>query len=402
MRTGALAFIAALAMGVSGCASPSNVPAQSTGRAHSPIPSQAPPASAPASPSPQESQDLTASSVRPESVTFISPDVGFVLGLSLCSSAPCLRLLLTRNAGTTWSSVFGAPIAMGRESASWHVRFADATNGWVYGPLLFATHDGARSWDEIALRGLGSTLGRVGALEVADGRVDAEVAEGRDADTGGPVVLFSSPLQADKWGAVSNVETGAEGYPGDISAADGSVWVTLHPATSNTQGLVTQSTMFRSADGVTWQSQPVPCPAGSVASVATVTAKRVLVVCAGGVAAGSQQKIAYLSADDGATYRRVTDPPVGGDFSSVAASPTAFAVAASSGSSEIYISRDSGLTWTTALALTDGGLGLSDLGFTTSLQGVVIDGDVGDSQSLELFMTFDGGRTWTTVDTAVH
>jgi hypothetical protein len=238
----------------------------------------------------------------------------------------------------------------------------------------------------------------VAALETAGGRVYAEIAEGTDPDTYGPVVLLQSPTNVDSWQQVSGVTTGATGYPGEISLAEGVFWVMLHPAIVALQGETALSTLYRSWDGVTWRRESLPCPSATVASVAAATSARVYVICAGGVALGSQFKTAYRSENGGASYVRLADPPFAGDFEGVAASPTSVSVAAASGATFISASFDGGRTWTGTLGFGDGGLGLSDLGFTTATQGVVIHGSIADPQSLQLLMTRDGGHVWVGVD----
>src|SRR6266571_1422982 len=44
---------------------------------------------------------------RPESVTFVSADVGLVIGLSTCGNVQCLRLAKTPDGGHTWTWVTG-------------------------------------------------------------------------------------------------------------------------------------------------------------------------------------------------------------------------------------------------------------------------------------------------------
>jgi len=229
---------------------------------------------------------------RPESVTFVSPDVGMVIGLSTCGDAKCLRLARTVDAGHTWTWMTAVGPSTLSLDDGWKLRFADAQNGWISGPLLFATHDGGRTWTQIALPGLGSRTASVGALEVADGRVFAEVAEGTDQDTYGPVVLFSTEVSKDSWAAVQNVATGSAGYPGEISVAQGTIWAMLHPGVvSQDHGVEVHSLLYHSTDGVTWHDSLLPCPLETVASVAAATSARVFIVCSGGVAAGSQTGI---------------------------------------------------------------------------------------------------------------
>ena len=176
------------------------------------------------------------------------------------------------------------------------------------------------------------------------------------------MVLFESPTSIDSWRAVSGVTTGPSGYAGGISVAQGVFWAMLHPAIVTAQGNQVLSTLYRSLDGVTWRSEPQPCPSATFASVAAATSGRVFIVCAGGGAAGSQEKSAYTSHNGGASYVRMADPPLAGDFEAIAASPTDVSVAAASGATMIYASFDGARTWTTTLGVGDGGLGLSASG----------------------------------------
>jgi hypothetical protein len=335
---------------------------------------------------------------RPESVTFVSPEVGLIIGLSTCGGAQCVRLAKTIDGGNKWTWVTAQPLPGISPADQWRVRFADAQNGWISGRLLFATHNAGRTWTGIALPGLGSRTGFVGALEVADGRVFAEVAEGTDQDSYGPVVLVSSEVSKDSWAAVGNVKTGSAGYPGDISVAQGAIWVMIHPGlVSQDHGVEVHSLLYHSSDGLTWHGSLLPCPTSAVATVAAATSSRLFVVCSGGVAAGSQVKTAYLSVDGGATYRRVGDPPFAGDFLGAAASPLALSVSVGGGANSIYTSFNEGRDWTTSYLPLTGGLSLSDLGFTTTKQGVVIFGEPAYPESLQLLMTHDGGHSWATI-----
>jgi hypothetical protein len=334
--------------------------------------------------------------LHPESVTFISPDVGWVLGLSLCGSVSCIRLATTTDAGTVWKWVTGATLPAISPTSPWEIRFADSADGWISGSHLYSTHNGGLTWAQVSFPGV-SASASVGALESADGRVYAEVAEGTEPNTGGPVALFGSPTNVDSWHAIPGVTTGGAGFTGDISLAQGVFWVVLHPAIVSAQGDDELSTIYSSTNGVTWRSKTQPCPSETVASVAAATSTRVFVECGGGGAAGSEFKTVLVSENAGATYKQVSNPPFVGDFQSAAASPSNVSIACASGATEIYSSFNDGLTWTTTYGAGDGGLGLSDLGFTTAMQGVVIHGQVLYPRSLQLLMTRDSGHVWTPV-----
>jgi photosystem II stability/assembly factor-like uncharacterized protein len=400
LRVSGIVAVLALA----GCSTPST-PSATTHSTTGPLTSVPSPTLAPSptlepsassSPSPPRA-GLTTASVRPESVTFIAPGVGWVLGLSLCHGSPCLRLAKTVDAGRSWGWLSGGNLSGLSTVIPWHLRFADSQDGWISGPALYATHNAGRTWTRIVFPGFEGSIGSVEALEAADGRVYAEIAEGFDLNTLGPVVLFVSPTNVDSWHPVSGVTTGPAGYSGDISLAQGVFWAMLHPAIVTAQGNQALSALYRSRDGVTWRREPQPCPSDTVAGVAAATSARVFVVCGGGVALGSQLKSAYRSDNGGASYERVADPPFSGDLEAVAASRTSVSVAVASGGTSLYASFDDGRTWTTTLGFGDGGLGLSELGFTTAMLGVVIHGQIASPESLQLLMTSDGGHEWNPV-----
>jgi photosystem II stability/assembly factor-like uncharacterized protein len=224
--------------------------------------------------------------------------------------------------------------------------------------------------------------------------VYADIAEVTSAGTYGRARLYAAAVGTDDWQPVSGVAA-SPGSPGEISLAEGSVWAMLHPVTDlGLSGTEVHSALYRTNDGFSWRSEALPCPGQTIAAVAAASRARVVIICTDGGAAGSQGKSAYESVDSGSTYTRVSDPPEGGGLEGVAASPAAVIVAAASGATDIYGSFDNGETWKTALLIGDGGLGLSDLGFTTPTQGVVIHGQLQYPQSLELLMTRDGGHTW--------
>ncbi|HVC75407.1 MAG TPA: hypothetical protein VND96_02705 [Candidatus Micrarchaeaceae archaeon] len=348
-----------------------------------------------ASPVPTPTPPSKAVALHPESVTFISPEVGLVIGLSPCGSAQCLRLAKTVDAGLHWTWVT-ANLSGISPAEAWRLRFADAENGWISGPLLFATHDGGRTWTRIALPHLGSPGGSVSALEAADGYVFAEVDEDNALHTvPSPFVLFSSSVSSNSWTAVANVAHGSAGSSHEISIAQGIIWV-----------LQGSSRLYKSSDGVSWHSAPMPCPASDSfgTSFGAATSSRVFIVCGGSGYAGGQGKTAYVSSNGGASYQQVADPPMQGQIEEAAGSPTAFAIAALSGASWIYTSFNDGHSWaTTTLTETFGPSAsdapLSDLGFTTATQGVVIvDGQLpAYPQYFQLLMTRDGGHTWKAV-----
>ena len=131
-----------------------------------------------------------ASSVQldPISISFPSPQLGFVLSLYDCAAKTCANLRSTNDAASSWI-VVPTPNQLNKNLnlASWGtygnsyetltVHFADAKNGWIYGTVpapttqftsnpnwvsrLWSTHDGGKTWQQIRLGPLSITGGVV-------------------------------------------------------------------------------------------------------------------------------------------------------------------------------------------------------------------------------------------------
>ena len=153
----------------------------------------------------------------PLSATFVGTFTGWVLGQNLpagqCDSAaapPCLVLARTDTRGASWRPV-GAPPAHGPDGATGvsQVRFLNRSDGWAFGPQLWATHDSGHSWTQIATGGM-----RVTALETRGTRVFAVWA--RCTGTGPRFAahctgftLYTSPAGRDQWQPVPGAAAGS-------------------------------------------------------------------------------------------------------------------------------------------------------------------------------------------------
>ena len=141
------------------------------------------------------------------SVTFVGTATGWVMGQSLpagqCDrpAAPaCIVLRRTDSGGAAWRTVH-APPAHGPSGPTGvsQIRFLTRSDGWAFGPQLWATHNAGRTWTQIATGGL-----RVTALEARGRRVFAVWARctGTGADFASLCTIFtvySSPAGSDAW-----------------------------------------------------------------------------------------------------------------------------------------------------------------------------------------------------------
>ncbi len=188
------------------------------------VPPTAPPTAAPGTILPADFQPL--------SVTFVSPTEGWVLGTTTCGSAKCAVIAHTLDAGRTWSRIHApaTTIAPGPGFVGTGVRavrFADPLDGWAYGPDLWATHDGGKTWIQVDLTRITGGTAVVWDLEAAAGT--AHMAYYAAAPLG--FGIASTPVAHDAWkstpvflpvgaGPVPNVQLVIQGTAGWLIQVD--------------------------------------------------------------------------------------------------------------------------------------------------------------------------------------
>jgi hypothetical protein len=122
--------------------------------------------------------DASVPQLDPVSLSFPSPQLGYVLSLYDCAAKTCAALRRTSNAASSWS-VVATPSQLNKalQLVSWKtygnayatitVHFADAQNGWIYGTVpapvtqntsnpnwvyrLWSTHNGGTTWRQVRL-----------------------------------------------------------------------------------------------------------------------------------------------------------------------------------------------------------------------------------------------------------
>jgi hypothetical protein len=293
------------------------------------------------------------------SVSFVSATEGFALGASAIAH--------TLDAGRTWTALPAPPTTNVSE-----LRFANAEDGWAWGPDLWVTHDGARTWHQLIVPG---GEGRVYDLEASAGTVHMAVFDGQafrvaTAPVGSDSFSLSlgSPSVPAGAGPVPTVQLVLQGRTGWMIEVDRTVIGGL-----------------RLVNG-TWQPWTPPCIGSNGPAVLSASSPTELVaVCDQGVwgpATPMGQRL-WVSHDGGATFTDVGAAP-GANVGGVAsASPTTVVVA--SPTDALHATFDGGGTWVAVLPIAASAV--ADLGFTTATQGVVVAGG-------ELEMTRDGGHTW--------
>lgn len=341
----------------------------------------------------------------PESVSFVSPSTGFALGVEPCRKGTCTTVVRTLDGGSSWVSLpvtpgtyvvpGGLTVPADGSAEISEVRFADAADGWLFGPALFATHDGGRTWRRL------EPGGAVVALETSGGYVDAVVSPcsiGSVCD--GRLRLEQAGVRG---GAFTTVVSGPLGRTNAAFAA-----ISLHApvgfvALGSALGSGT-TRLYRTGNlgnPRSWTSFADPCPSSrglSLTSLVAPDATTLYSLCTGKTAAGSSAKLVVVirngvSAAPGSA-------PLGGSGGALGATSSGtLVVASASGASFLYRSTDGGRSWNTAMAFSDGGEGFDDLAFVNVKVGVVIHfvRRTPTSQAGQLLMTRDAGANWESV-----
>jgi len=328
--------------------------------------------------------------------SFVSANDGYLLGITLkncwADATSKLRLRKTTDGGLRWTPLTAppapwggiAPDGTGRVPADGvtSVLFADARDGWAYGPGLWATHDGGASWQRIGTKGWA-----VQSMAATDGHVVATLLScdphASNCDRPSPVVR-TSPVGRDAWRPVS-------GAAGEVRTVRAGTGYAVSPGVGQ---YGTDVSMFTGpADGsARWVSRRLPCQPGAIALTA-VTASRLLLACAL-LGAHPATTSLYASSDAGVHWTRFA---VLGLFDGAGAiEQTADGTVLVAGIYDgVELSRDGGRTWTKP-ATVDGSLSVQGGGplaadLVTSQDGYVL-GDLGP-----LWITRDAGHTWTQV-----
>ena len=334
---------------------------------------------------------------QPTSVTFIGQNTGWVIGQAgtpgHCATQYCTSMARTGDAGKTWAGS-PAPVTGPADGATGvsQVRFLDRSDGWAYGPQLFATHDGGRTWSQVVTNGLRVTdLETVGdrafALFASCTGTGAAFAAGCTSYT-----LYSSPAASDDWTPVGSATSGLTGSAASL-VLTGTRGYLLAP-----DGMLYSGPVDGSAP---WpQVKAIPCPVGTPlangqptgALLAAASAGNLVLVCASSSVPGAQQaKHVFTSADGGLAWQNAVAAPDLGLATSVAAAPGGTKVLATTRGIDV---QPAGSTSWQAATLNGpapaGGFGFA--GMTTDAQGVALPANPAAGT---VWFTFDGGETWT-------
>jgi photosystem II stability/assembly factor-like uncharacterized protein len=323
-----------------------------------------------------------------DSASFVTAQTGFVLGTRHCSELPCAaRLTRTTDGGKTWTALpapavsLVPPVTATPASAVSTVRFENASDGWLFGPGLWATTDGGKQWRQVPLPGV------VVALAASDGVVfaSAEPANGGLNQTR----LYRSKVGSTTWARVAGVTPSAA-----LAVSGHSVWAGIAPAlATSTDG------------GRHWSTLPFHCPASHIdaSGLAAASTADVALACSnsGFPQPGQSQKDVFTSTDGGRTFTLAGHPAEAGETGLLAmppGQPTLITLTAISGASYLYQSVNGGAAWHRATYF-DGGLSFRDLAYVTASTGYLIHFSGGPviAYGKGLMKTVNAGASWQNV-----
>jgi photosystem II stability/assembly factor-like uncharacterized protein len=371
------------------------------------VPSESPSAEPSAEPSSEPSSEPSASAAaaatatprptlepvpagfEPISATFVSSKVGWVLGSVPCDANRCPAIVHTIDGGATWTPIPAPQTTVGTSPVDETstgvsaIRFADAKDGWAFGPELWATHDGGATWKHVSIAGLPKDS-PVRALEAARGTVHAVVYDGAQ-----DFRIASGKATGNAWTLASvRVPVGAGPVPRPQLVLSGTGgWVLENDRT------VVSGAKLHNGAWVAWQ--PVCLDVVGPAVLGASSASDLVAACDVGAMADPQGDHVFASHDGGTTFAEV-GPPTPLDGATVIATPAVGTIVIGGtvgAGAELIASYDGGQTWRTVLD--PAAVRFADLGYTTPTQGIVVTTE--QSGASRMLMTHDAGKTWAPV-----
>lgn len=343
--------------------------------------------------------------IGPLSASFISASDGWLLGVTLqrCWAFNGSRLVVrkTTDAGRHWSPVpappapwsGGAPVPPAAGVSE--IYFADARDGWAFGPGLWVTHDGGASWHRVLTHGreVYSVAATDGHAVAAFLRCEAGCYRGSEAS----FTIETSPDSSDAWRPVPGAA--GQGQP-DITAAGGMAYAlgAAGPGSSAGTALGAAPAPARlltgPADGTgPWHAHATPCYAIGANTATAVTAAGLVMACALLGAHPATTRL-YRTDDSGAHWRQFSTLGLYDGASGVTVTSDGTLLVAGIYDGAV-LSYDDGRSWHRPATVDQsprvGGGGPIDAAMTSDDDGFVI------ANWGPLWVTSDAGHSWETV-----
>jgi hypothetical protein len=237
-----------------------------------------------------------AAAFKAQSITWVTSRHGWVLGTVPCRASTCTAVIGAAGGGR-WALLgrVSAPIAPSGERGVSEIRMATPRLGWVFGPGLFRTADGGRSWRAEAIPG-GKQVLDLAATPRAAYAIVSPCAVGTACHRNLSVWRTAHPHRP-AWRRVP-VTLPPNFFA--VVAIGGTTVYLVDP-----QPFPTPDAFYASVRGGPFTKRPVPCQKrlnGNLADIAPVTSTRLALLCVIDPGFGSAGKTVFRSADSGRSW----------------------------------------------------------------------------------------------------
>jgi photosystem II stability/assembly factor-like uncharacterized protein len=333
------------------------------------------------------------------STSWTSSSTGWVLGAVSCGKTKvCSQVRKTVNGGKTWKIIgtIPAPIPKAGNPGSGitEIRFATTEFGWAFGPDLYRTENGGKTWTKAQIPGSGKQVLDLAVTATQVYTVVSPCAYETGLCTSKPMTAWRAGLSAKTWTKMGvNLHI-------NVSANVSALGNTVYLVNSNLDGPNHPSQFYASTDGgKTFTARPVPCTADeekTLVQAVPYSPTKVGLLCDGNPGFSKAVKAVYLSADNGKTDKSAGIMGLFGIQASLAISPTGkLAVESWSDGSFIYINDNHKAKWYMVIGSGDGGAGFNDITYVSPTDAFVVFGPADMFSGYgQLYATHDAGRHW--------
>lgn len=321
-----------------------------------------------------------------------------MLGSSDCGTG-CSTVIHSRDAGRHWGSAgtVPAPIAEAGGHGVSSLQMSPLGMGFAFGPDLYSTDDGGRTWNRAELPGEGQ---QVLALAVSGHKVQIAVSgcgiATPDYECDQPTTLWRSPT----WPMVFGLDplwTQADlqlpaNYNVQLDAKGRTAYLSMR------RHYPRPDLLYATTNGWSWSQRPSPCEKSqalnrTLVDVAPISRDRVGVLCLSDAGWSKSTKTVFRSGDTARTYEPAGTAPRRGLRAHLAAAPSGALLITSTAIGSLMYLNDGGQSWSSVFERP--GPGFNDPVFTTSSDGYVIHSPASRAGGPgEVLVTHDGGKTW--------
>jgi photosystem II stability/assembly factor-like uncharacterized protein len=336
---------------------------------------------------------------KANSITWLSPQRGWVLGAAPCGATTCSDVIGTTDGAQTWAllGTVNSPIAKvwgSEEPGITEIRFATPKVGWAFGPRLFHTTDGGRSWASMPIPGGGKQVLDLAANSSGAYAVVSACKWASGVCSHHPLSFWrTTTLTGSSWTRIRL------NLPINVAADVAVHGQTVYVVDSQVDVTGGKDKFYASTDGRHFSARPVPCdktPDIALIQAVPTSATDVALLCDGNPGFSKADKFVFRSKDTGKTDRYAGTMGQYGIQAELAVSPSGnLAVESWSDGSFMYINDTHRTKWSRVIASGDGGAGWNDIVYVTDEEAwVVYAPDDTFSDLGKLYVTHDGGHHW--------